>query len=140
MHLSTHLRNMTEFVLWERLIGRMSDWWIAGLLSMFILCASNLGALHYCLVWGFHVLRVVCASYWLTTKQLSLQVRLNALMLLCESRQTSEPLSDQDLALIRFFLLYNLNSQDPAFRQKVETALKKVSFCFLCRIPFVLYG
>ncbi|XP_065176717.1 tRNA (32-2'-O)-methyltransferase regulator THADA-like isoform X1 [Sycon ciliatum] len=54
------------------------------------------------------------------------EVRLNALALLCESRQTSEPLSVEDIDLMQFFLPYNLSSQDPSFRQRLETSMKKV--------------
>ncbi|XP_048457292.1 thyroid adenoma-associated protein [Rhincodon typus] len=53
------------------------------------------------------------------------QVRLDALGLLCETRCSTETLSQQEIALIKYFLPYNMNSQSPAMRQQIVWLMKK---------------
>ncbi|XP_048392441.2 thyroid adenoma-associated protein isoform X2 [Stegostoma tigrinum] len=54
------------------------------------------------------------------------QVRLDALGLLCETRCSTETLSQQEIALIKYFLPYNMNSQSPAMRQQIVWLMKKL--------------
>ncbi|XP_069787225.1 thyroid adenoma-associated protein isoform X3 [Narcine bancroftii] len=56
------------------------------------------------------------------------QVRLDALGLLCETNRTTEPVSEQEMDLVKFFLAYNLNSQSPAMRQKIVWVLRKLFY------------
>lgn len=52
---------------------------------------------------------------------------MDALGLLCESHRSTEVLTTQEMDLIRYFLLPNLNSQSPGVRQQTVSLLKKVS-------------
>ncbi|XP_078085820.1 thyroid adenoma-associated protein [Mustelus asterias] len=54
------------------------------------------------------------------------QVRLDALGLICETHRSTEALSQQEIALIKFFLPYNLNSQTPAMRQQIVWLMRKL--------------
>ncbi|XP_078413288.1 thyroid adenoma-associated protein isoform X1 [Cetorhinus maximus] len=54
------------------------------------------------------------------------QVRLDALGLVCETHRSTETLSQQEIALIKFFLPYNLNSQTPAMRQQIVWLMRKL--------------
>ncbi|XP_039994968.1 thyroid adenoma-associated protein isoform X2 [Xiphias gladius] len=58
------------------------------------------------------------------------QVRMDALGLVCESHRSTEVLTQQEMDLIRYFLLPNLNSQSPGVRQQTVSLLKKL----LCRV------
>ncbi|XP_029306193.1 thyroid adenoma-associated protein [Cottoperca gobio] len=58
------------------------------------------------------------------------QVRMDALGLVCESHRSTETLTPQEMDLIRYFLLPNLNSQAPGVRQQTVSLLKKL----LCRL------
>lgn len=53
---------------------------------------------------------------------------MDALGLVCESHRSTEALTLQEMDLIRYFLLPNLNSQSPGVRQQTVSLLKKVSF------------
>lgn len=55
-----------------------------------------------------------------------LQVRMDALGLVCESHRSTEVVTSQEMDLIRHFLLPNLNSQSPGVRQQTVSLLKKV--------------
>uniref|UniRef100_UPI00398F516E thyroid adenoma-associated protein n=1 Tax=Pristiophorus japonicus TaxID=55135 RepID=UPI00398F516E len=66
------------------------------------------------------------------------QVRLDALGLVCETHRSTEALSQQEIALIKFFLPYNLNSQSPAMRQQIVWLMRKL-FCRLRDSSQVLY-
>ncbi|KAG1706995.1 Thyroid adenoma-associated [Nymphon striatum] len=52
-------------------------------------------------------------------------VRLDVFSLLCESYKTTEPIKEQELELIKFFIQDNLTNQSPAFRQNMASAFKK---------------
>ncbi|XP_072366552.1 thyroid adenoma-associated protein isoform X3 [Scyliorhinus torazame] len=54
------------------------------------------------------------------------QVRLDALGLVCETHRSTEALSQQEIALTKFFLPYNLNSQTPAMRQQIVWLMRKL--------------
>lgn len=58
-------------------------------------------------------------------------VRSDVFSLLCECLKTTEPIKEQELELMRFFIQDNLTSQSPAFRQSIVSAFKKVSSVFL---------
>ncbi|XP_067901270.1 thyroid adenoma-associated protein isoform X3 [Heterodontus francisci] len=66
------------------------------------------------------------------------QVRLDALGLVCETHRSTEALSQQEIAFIKFFLPYNLNSQTPAMRQQIVWLMRKL-FCRLRDSSQVLY-
>lgn len=55
-----------------------------------------------------------------------LQVKMDALGLVCESHRSTELLTSQEMGLIRHFLPPNLNSQSPGVRQQTVSLLKKV--------------
>ncbi|XP_063310550.1 tRNA (32-2'-O)-methyltransferase regulator THADA-like [Pelobates fuscus] len=52
-------------------------------------------------------------------------VRLNALSFLCCGTRTSQPLSPQELRLLRTFLPYNLGCDNSGFRQQLQAALRR---------------
>ncbi len=54
------------------------------------------------------------------------QVRLDAFGLLCDNLRVTEPISNLDLQLLRFFLPHNLTSQSAAFRQHLVSLAKKL--------------
>ncbi|XP_067681790.1 tRNA (32-2'-O)-methyltransferase regulator THADA-like [Haliotis asinina] len=54
------------------------------------------------------------------------QVRLDAFALLCENLKTTEPITELELSLLRYFLPLNLNNQSPAFRQYMLAYLHKL--------------
>ena len=54
------------------------------------------------------------------------QMRLDVYGLLCEQQKLTESVSATDLQLVDYFLSTNLNNQEPAFRQSVLAATKKV--------------
>ncbi|XP_043846094.1 thyroid adenoma-associated protein isoform X2 [Dromiciops gliroides] len=54
------------------------------------------------------------------------QVRIDALGLLCESHRSTEIVSVEEMQLVQFFILYNLNSQSPGMRQQICSLLKKL--------------
>ncbi|XP_070182085.1 tRNA (32-2'-O)-methyltransferase regulator THADA-like [Littorina saxatilis] len=56
------------------------------------------------------------------------QVRLDAFALLCESKRTSEAISEVEFQHLQLFVTYNLNNQSPAFRQAMLAFIKKL-FC-----------
>ncbi|NWR31265.1 THADA protein, partial [Tachuris rubrigastra] len=56
------------------------------------------------------------------------QVCIDALGLLCETHRTTEVVSKEEMQLIQFFLMYNLNSQSPSVRQQIISLLRKL-FC-----------
>ncbi|XP_067421161.1 tRNA (32-2'-O)-methyltransferase regulator THADA [Emydura macquarii macquarii] len=66
------------------------------------------------------------------------QVRIDALGLLCETHRSTEILSMEEMQLIQFFIMYNLNSQTPAVRQQICSLLKKL-FCRIQESSQVLY-
>lgn len=57
---------------------------------------------------------------------IGVQVRMDALGLICESHRSTEALTSQEIELIRYFLLPNLNSQSPGVRQQTVSLFKKV--------------
>lgn len=60
---------------------------------------------------------------------------MDALGLVCESHRSTEALTLQEIDLIRYFLLPNLNSQSPGVRQQTISLLKKVSL-----VPHVVFN
>ncbi|XP_027720991.1 thyroid adenoma-associated protein isoform X3 [Vombatus ursinus] len=54
------------------------------------------------------------------------QVRIDALGLLCESHRSTEIVSVEEMQLLQFFILYNLNSQSPGMRQQICSLLQKL--------------
>lgn len=58
------------------------------------------------------------------------EIRISAFSLLVETRRTAEPYSEVDFQLIRYFLKYNLNNQQPATRQKILGLIRKVNYTF----------
>ncbi|KAH9519566.1 hypothetical protein Btru_003022 [Bulinus truncatus] len=54
-----------------------------------------------------------------------LQIRLDAFGLLCENHKTTEPVSDFEFKMLKFFIPCNLNNQSPAFRQALLSLCKK---------------
>lgn len=72
----------------------------------------------------FEVLRQgLCHSYD--------DVRLDVFSLLCESYKTTEPIKEQELEYIKFFIHDNFTNQSPAFRQNMMSAFKKVCYRLL---------
>ena len=51
--------------------------------------------------------------------------------LICESIRSTEPLTKQDIRLLKFFLPLNMASQNPSFRQQMLKSLKKM-FIRIC--------
>ncbi|KAM6355231.1 tRNA (32-2'-O)-methyltransferase regulator THADA [Podargus strigoides] len=66
------------------------------------------------------------------------QVCIDALGLLCETHRSTEIVSMEEMQLIQFFLMYNLNSQSPSVRQQISSLLKKL-FCRIQESSQVLY-
>ncbi|XP_071433610.1 tRNA (32-2'-O)-methyltransferase regulator THADA [Pithys albifrons albifrons] len=66
------------------------------------------------------------------------QVCIDALGLLCETHRTTEIVSMEEMQLIRFFMMYNLNSQSPSVRQQIVSLLRKL-FCRIQESSQVLY-
>ncbi|XP_068927698.1 tRNA (32-2'-O)-methyltransferase regulator THADA isoform X2 [Petaurus breviceps papuanus] len=54
------------------------------------------------------------------------QVRIDALGLLCESHRSTEIISVEEMQLVQFFILYNLNNQSPGMRQQTCSLLQKL--------------
>lgn len=53
-------------------------------------------------------------------------VRTSALLLITESRKTTEAFTDQDFECIMFFLKYNINVQSPSMRQNILGIVKNL--------------
>lgn len=68
----------------------------------------------------------MCNFYGFDCVVLSIQVRMDALGLLCETHRSTETVSKDEMDLIRHFLPFNLNSQAPGVRQQTVSMLKKV--------------
>ncbi|NXB75182.1 THADA protein, partial [Donacobius atricapilla] len=66
------------------------------------------------------------------------QVCIDALGLLCETHRTTEIVSREEMQLIQFFMMYNLNSQSPSVRQQIVSLLRKL-FCRIQESSQVLY-
>ncbi|XP_069090089.1 tRNA (32-2'-O)-methyltransferase regulator THADA isoform X1 [Pleurodeles waltl] len=66
------------------------------------------------------------------------QVRIDALGLLCESHRSTEVVSMEEMELVLFFIMYNLNSQAPSVRQQICCLMKKL-FCRIQESSQVLY-
>ncbi|NXX74891.1 THADA protein, partial [Urocolius indicus] len=66
------------------------------------------------------------------------QVCIDALGLLCETHRSTEIVSVEEMELIKFFMLYNLNSQSPSVRQQINSLLRKL-FCRIQESSQVLY-
>ncbi|XP_068865820.1 tRNA (32-2'-O)-methyltransferase regulator THADA isoform X11 [Aphelocoma coerulescens] len=66
------------------------------------------------------------------------QVCIDALGLLCETHRTTEIVSLEEMQLIQFFMMYNLNSQSPSVRQQIISLLRKL-FCRIQESSQVLY-
>ncbi|XP_074435677.1 tRNA (32-2'-O)-methyltransferase regulator THADA isoform X4 [Larus michahellis] len=66
------------------------------------------------------------------------QVCIDALGLLCETHRSTEIVSMEEMELIQFFLMYNLNSQSPSVRQQIGSLLRKL-FCRIQESSQVLY-
>ncbi|NXL65774.1 THADA protein, partial [Chordeiles acutipennis] len=56
------------------------------------------------------------------------QVCIDALGLLCETHRSTEIVSLEEMQLIRFFMMYNLNSQSPSVRQQISSLLRKLFY------------
>nr|XP_022332415.1 thyroid adenoma-associated protein homolog isoform X4 [Crassostrea virginica] len=67
------------------------------------------------------------------------QARLDAFALLCENHKTSEPISQSEFRLIKYFIQWNMKNQSPSFRQHMVAHIKKLFLRFkesegaLCR-------
>ncbi|NWR70297.1 THADA protein, partial [Centropus unirufus] len=66
------------------------------------------------------------------------QVCIDALGLLCETHRSTELVSMEEMQLIQFFMMYNLNSQSPSVRQQICSLLRKL-FCRIQESSQVLY-
>ncbi|NWH61820.1 THADA protein, partial [Geococcyx californianus] len=66
------------------------------------------------------------------------QVCIDALGLLCETHRSTEIVSVEEMQLIQFFMMYNLNSQSPSVRQQICSLLRKL-FCRIQESSQVLY-
>ncbi|NXQ87366.1 THADA protein, partial [Nyctibius grandis] len=66
------------------------------------------------------------------------QVCIDALGLLCETHRSTEIVSVEEMQLIHFFMMYNLNSQSPSVRQQICSLLRKL-FCRIQESSQVLY-
>ncbi|NXE07593.1 THADA protein, partial [Lophotis ruficrista] len=66
------------------------------------------------------------------------QVCIDALGLLCETHRSTEIVSMEEMQLIQFFIMYNLNSQSPSVRQQICSLLRKL-FCRIQESSQVLY-
>uniref|UniRef100_A0A663LQG2 tRNA (32-2'-O)-methyltransferase regulator THADA n=1 Tax=Athene cunicularia TaxID=194338 RepID=A0A663LQG2_ATHCN len=66
------------------------------------------------------------------------QVCIDALGLLCETHRSTEIVSVEEMQLIHFFMMYNLNSQSPSVRQQIGSLLRKL-FCRIQESSQVLY-
>ncbi|XP_061173065.1 tRNA (32-2'-O)-methyltransferase regulator THADA-like [Saccostrea echinata] len=67
------------------------------------------------------------------------QARLDAFALLCENHKTSEPISQSEFRLLKYFIQWNMKNQSPSFRQHMVAHVKKLFIRFkesegaLCR-------
>ncbi|XP_074945130.1 tRNA (32-2'-O)-methyltransferase regulator THADA isoform X1 [Phalacrocorax aristotelis] len=66
------------------------------------------------------------------------QVCIDALGLLCETHRSTEIVSMEEMQLIQFFMMYNLNNQSPSVRQQICSLLRKL-FCRIQESSQVLY-
>ncbi|NXQ61981.1 THADA protein, partial [Anthoscopus minutus] len=66
------------------------------------------------------------------------QVCIDALGLLCETHRTTEIVTLEEMKLIQFFMMYNLNNQSPSIRQQIVSLLRKL-FCRVQESSQVLY-
>ncbi|KFQ69170.1 Thyroid adenoma-associated protein [Phaethon lepturus] len=66
------------------------------------------------------------------------QVCIDALGLLCETHRSTEIVSVEEMQLIQFFMMYNLNSQSPSVRQQICSLLRKL-FCRIQESSQVIY-
>ncbi|NXF47945.1 THADA protein, partial [Oceanites oceanicus] len=66
------------------------------------------------------------------------QVCIDALGLLCETHRSTEIVSMEEMQLIQFFMMYNLNSQSPSVRQQIGSLLRKL-FCRIQESSQALY-
>ncbi|NXO61230.1 THADA protein, partial [Phainopepla nitens] len=66
------------------------------------------------------------------------QVCIDALGLLCETHRTTEIVSLEEMQLIQFFMMYNLNNQSPSVRQQIISLLRKL-FCRIQESSQVLF-
>ncbi|NXC48618.1 THADA protein, partial [Penelope pileata] len=66
------------------------------------------------------------------------QVCIDALGLLCETHRSTEIVSMEEMQLILFFIMYNLNNQSPSVRQQICSLLRKL-FCRIRESSQVLY-
>ncbi|XP_008936005.1 PREDICTED: thyroid adenoma-associated protein [Merops nubicus] len=66
------------------------------------------------------------------------QVCIDALGLLCETHRSTEIVSVEEMELIQFFMMYNLNSQSPSVRQQIGSLLRKL-FCRIQESSQVLF-
>uniref|UniRef100_A0A663ER01 tRNA (32-2'-O)-methyltransferase regulator THADA n=1 Tax=Aquila chrysaetos chrysaetos TaxID=223781 RepID=A0A663ER01_AQUCH len=66
------------------------------------------------------------------------QVCIDALGLLCETHRSTEIVSMEEMQLIQFFMMYNLNSQSPSVRQQIGSLLRKL-FCRIQESSQMLY-
>ncbi|XP_053918208.1 thyroid adenoma-associated protein [Cuculus canorus] len=66
------------------------------------------------------------------------QVCIDALGLLCETHRSTEFVSMEEMQLIQFFMMYNLNSQSPSVRQQICSLLRKL-FCRIQESSQVLH-
>ncbi|NXT67659.1 THADA protein, partial [Chaetops frenatus] len=108
-----------------------------------------LGALMACLrtarAHGYLELSNIMSSGLISTERIKQglvhqhsQVCIDALGLLCETHRTTEIVSLEEMQLIQFFMMYNLNSQSPSVRQQVVSLLRKL-FCRIQESSQVLY-
>ena len=66
------------------------------------------------------------AKYFMYENIVVIQIRVDALGLLCESKKTTNAPTTEELQMILSFMEFNMNSQSPLFRQQVLTLFKKV--------------
>ncbi|KIH56676.1 hypothetical protein ANCDUO_13143 [Ancylostoma duodenale] len=85
--------------------------------------------------WGDHINNILtCLASESNNVRSAIKVRLAAWLLLSEHPQRTHALSQNDLDLIRAFILTNMTEQSPAVRQKILAGLRKV----YCRRFFLI--
>lgn len=63
-------------------------------------------------------------------KQLSCQVRLNAVGVIIEGPKTTQLFSTEELECMKRFIDKNMNNSNPGFRQQLCAYIKKVNHSF----------
>ncbi|XP_019371913.1 PREDICTED: thyroid adenoma-associated protein isoform X1 [Gavialis gangeticus] len=119
--------------------ANVGSWNTRGALGALMAClrtARAYGHLQFADVMRDGLVSVGCIKQGLVHQHV--QVRIDALGLLCETHRSTEIVSVEEMQLVHFFITYNLNSQSPAVRQQICSLLKKL-FCRIQESSQLLY-